>query len=115
MDPNEIEEHKHRFNNDPDCRLILLQATAGKYGHTLIGGEPVNDRCSTTIFFENSYSLDTRSQIEDRNHRWGQLNDSVLYIDLCGTSMDRNVIQALQRKESIFQTVFSLIKRAVPA
>lgn len=114
MEPSEIEAQKHRFNNDPNCRVILVQATAGRYGHTLIGGPEPNNRCATTIFFENSYSLDTRSQLEDRNHRFGQLADAVVYIDLCGTSMDRNVIRALQRKEAIFQTIFSLIKRSVP-
>jgi len=115
MDPAEIEAQKARFNNDPNCRVMLVQATAGKYGHTLIGGPEPSNRCATTIFFENSYSLDTRSQLEDRNHRFGQLADSVLYVDLCGTPLDRNVIRALQRKESIFQTIFSLIKRSVPA
>ena len=105
MDPAEIEAQKARFNNDPNCRIMLVQATAGKYGHTLIGGPEPGNRCATTIFFENSYSLDTRSQLEDRNHRFGQLADSVLYVDLCGTPLDRNVIRALQLKESIFQTI----------
>jgi SNF2 family DNA or RNA helicase len=114
MDPYEIETQKHRFNNDPNCRIMLVQATAGRYGHTLIGGPEPDNRCATTVFFENSYSLDTRSQLEDRNHRFGQLANAVVYIDLCGTSMDRNVIRALQRKEAIFQTIFSLIKRSVP-
>jgi hypothetical protein len=114
MDPAEIEAQKARFNNDSNCRIMLVQATAGKYGHSLIGGPEPSNRCATTIFFENSYSLDTRSQLEDRNHRFGQLADAVTYVDLCGTPLDRNVIRALQRKESIFQTIFSVIKRSVP-
>ena len=69
---------KDRFNMDPQCRVILLQADASKYGHTLLG-EQTNpaDRCSTMIFYQNSYSLDTRTQIEDRIHRIGQ-NDGCL-------------------------------------
>lgn len=114
MDPQQIEAEKFRFNNDPNCRIILVQAVAGKYGHTLVGGPEPNNRCATTIFFENSYSLDTRSQLEDRNHRYGQLADSVLYVDLCGTSMDRNVIRALQRKEGIYQAIMDHIKGATP-
>jgi SNF2 family DNA or RNA helicase len=114
MKPDEIDEEKRRFNDDPNCRVILVQERAGKYGHTLLG-QPGRDRCSTTIFFENSYSLDDRSQIEDRNHRRGQDANSVTYIDLCGTSMDRDVIRALQRKESIFKAIFAHIKKAVPA
>ena len=34
------------------------------------------------IFFENSYSADTRDQIEDRIHRRGQTGEYVLYIDM---------------------------------
>jgi len=113
MKPDEIDEQKRRFNDDSSCRVILVQERAGKYGHTLLGQSGA-DRCSTTIFFENSYSLDDRSQIEDRNHRRGQDANSVDYIDLCGTSMDRNVIRALQRKESIFKAIFAHIRKATP-
>ena len=35
MKPDEVEEQKARFNNDPECRIILLQCDAAKYGHTL--------------------------------------------------------------------------------
>lgn len=111
MTPEELDEQKRRFNDDPDCRVILVQERAGKYGHTLLG-QAGRDRCSTTIFFENSYSLDDRSQVEDRNHRRGQDADSVTYVDLCGTSMDKNVIRALQRKESIFKAIFNHLKAA---
>jgi hypothetical protein len=115
MKPDEIDEQVHKFNDDPSCRLILVQERAGKYGLTLLGDASPGNRCATTIFFENSYSLDDRAQIEDRNHRRGQDANSVTYIDLCGTSMDRNVIHALQRKESIFKAVFSHIRKAIPA
>jgi hypothetical protein len=64
--------------------------------------------------FENTYSLDDRSQIEDRIHRHGQTADSVLYVDICGTSLDRNAIRALQRKENVFQAVFSKIGKKEP-
>ena len=56
---------------------MLLQAEAGKYGHTLVGTP--DDPCATMIFFENSYSLDTRSQLEDRIHRMGAVAESCLY------------------------------------
>jgi SNF2 family DNA or RNA helicase len=113
LTPEELNAQKLKFNADSSCRIILVQERAGKFGHTLLGD--AHNRCATTIFFENSYSLDDRSQVEDRNHRRGQTAPSVLYIDLCGTSMDRNVIRALQRKEAIFQAVFKHIKKAVPA
>jgi SNF2 family DNA or RNA helicase len=106
MEPEEIQAQKDRFNNDSACRVILVQSRAGKYGHTLLGGENYLDRCSTMVFAENSYSLDDRSQIEDRIHRHGQTADSCLYVDLWGTELDRRITRALQAKESISQAVF---------
>jgi len=107
MSPEEIQFNKDRFNGDSECRVILVQSRAGKYGHTLLGGSDVGDRCSTMVFAENSYSLDDRSQIEDRIHRHGQKAGSCLYIDLWGTKLDHRITQALQAKESIAQAVFS--------
>jgi SNF2 family DNA or RNA helicase len=114
MKPEEIAEQKERFNTDPDCRVLLGQAEATKYGHTLLGGEDDRDHCSTMIFFENSYSLDTRTQVEDRIHRRGQRGENVLYIDLAGTELDRRVVRALQKKEDLYAAVFSKLKAAAP-
>jgi SNF2 family DNA or RNA helicase len=107
MTPEEITTQKGSFNDDPECRVILVQIRAGKYGHTLLGGQDADDKCSAMVFAENSYSLDDRSQIEDRIHRHGQTAESCLYIDLWGTRLDHRITQALQAKESIAQAVFS--------
>jgi len=61
------------------------------------------------IFFENTYSLDTRSQIEDRIHRMGTIAESCLYVDLSGSDIDERITRALQRKENMFQAVFPTI------
>jgi hypothetical protein len=61
------------------------------------------------IFYENTYSLDDRSQLEDRNHRIGQLGSGNMYADLIGTPLDKSAALALQRKESVFQSVFQHI------
>jgi len=98
---------KQRFE-DPDCRVILLQADAGKYGHTLVGTE--DDPCGTMLFFENTYSLDTRSQIEDRIHRMGTVAESCLYVDLSGSDIDERIARALQRKEAMFLSIFPDVK-----
>jgi SNF2 family DNA or RNA helicase len=110
MEPHEIQDAKDQFNNNPGCRIILVQSRAGKYGHTLLGGEG-NDHCSTMVFAENSYSLDDRSQIEDRIHRHGQTAESCLYVDVWGTTLDKRVIAALQAKENIAQAVFKFFGR----
>jgi hypothetical protein len=107
MSPEEITMQKHLFNTDPECRVILAQMRATKYGHTLLGGEDIDDRCSAMVFAENSYSLDDRSQIEDRIHRHGQTASSCLYVDVWGTDLDHRVTAALQAKENVAQAVFS--------
>ena len=115
MRPEETTEQKRRFNEDPNCRLMLGQCDAIKYGHTLLGGENPKDHCSTMIFFESSYSLDTRTQDEDRIYRRGQTGENVLYIDLSGTELDRRVVRALQKKEDLYDAVFSKLRVAEPA
>ena len=112
MTPEETEEQKARFNDDRDVRYMFLQTRASKYGHTLLGDQTDREHaCSTMIFYENSYSLDDRSQIEDRMHRHGQLQHITSYFDLSGTPLDRNCVAALQRKESVFQAVFADLRR----
>lgn len=111
MTDAEITAHRYNFNEDPNCRVILIQTTAGRYGHTLIGRNTTKERCSTMIFAENTWSLDTRSQLEDRMHRIGQKGASCLYIDMVGSSLDRRIVQALQQKQSIFDAVMQHIGR----
>ena len=115
MKPDEVEEQKTRFNNDPNCRIILAQCDAAKYGHTLLAGPAEEDRCRTMIFFENSYSADTRDQIEDRIHRRGQTGEYVLYVDLSGSELDRRIVRALQMKDALYRSVFKNLKVAEPA
>jgi SNF2 family DNA or RNA helicase len=115
MSSEDIEEQKRIFNNDKTSRVMFLQTDAAKYGHTLLGLQNREDHCSSQIFFETSYSLDARSQIEDRSHRYGQLGECMSYYDLYGTPLDRDVVKALQRKESVFQAVFNLIGKKGPA
>ena len=66
------------------------------------------------IFFENSYSADTRDQIEDRIHRRGQTGECVLYLDMSGSDLDRRIVKALQRKDALYQSVFRQLKSAAP-
>ena len=115
MKPDEVEEQKRIFNDNPDCRIVLAQCDAAKYGHTLLAGPAEEDRCRTMIFFENSYSADTRDQIEDRIHRRGQTGEYVLYVDLSGSDLDRRIVKALQRKDSLYRSVFKHLKEAAPA
>lgn len=110
MTEDEIRENKRIFNEDRSCRVICI-TKAAKYGHTLLGNQSDPEHaCADMIFYENTYALDDRSQLEDRSHRHGQKQDTMRYWDLVGTSLDKNAIRALQRKESVFQAVMKALK-----
>jgi SNF2 family DNA or RNA helicase len=106
----DMDEQRIRFNEDPACRVAVVQSATGSLGLTLLGagGE---DRCATTIFYENSYSLGTRRQAEDRNHRYGQ-DKPVVYIDLCCSPIDRAIIVALQKKNDLVAAVVDAVRVA---
>lgn len=89
---------KARFNGDPNCRVLIGQTKAVKYGHTLMGAP--GDPCSTVFMFENTYSLDDRSQLEERPQGAGQ-EFPVAVWDFVATTQDLAPIRALQLKEDV--------------
>jgi len=95
-------DEKDRFNNDPNCRVIIGQIRATKYGHMLMG-TPTHP-CLHTIFYENTYSLDDRSQCEERNRGVNQVGQTTI-IDLVSNDRDHAIAEALERKESVFTAV----------
>lgn len=106
----DFDAEKNRFNRDPLCRHVIMQTSVGAYGHTMLAGAGI-DRCATTIFFENTYSLEKREQMEDRNHRQGQ-DRGVSYFDLSCSPMDRKVIKALHAKKNMVAAIVDAVKTA---
>jgi len=106
-DGRQVDEEKRRFNEDSDCRVLIGQSQAIKYGHTLRGSQ--DDPCLDTIYFENSYSLDDRAQSEQRNQGEGQLA-AINIQDLCSSKVEQKVITALQRKEQIASVIMGYYK-----
>ena len=104
MTKDEIEEQKDRFNNG-DAKVFIAQVASGKYGLTLLGTADMP--CHTTIFFENTYSLNDRIQAEARCHRHGQ-HYPVTHIDLIGTPIDKKIIRALQKKLELASIIMEI-------
>lgn len=100
---------KARFNDDPECNVLVGQMKAIKYGHTLMGTR--EDPCLTSIYFENTYSLDDRAQTEERNQGEGQL-DAINIVDYWTSPVEREIVYALQRKEEIAQKIMGYYKEA---
>jgi SNF2-related domain len=103
----DVEGQKSKFNNDPSCRIMIAQGHAVKYGHTLMG--TVSDPCLATYFYENSYNLDTRAQVEERNQGEGQL-DAIHVVDFQSSPIEKAIIKALQRKEKIASVIMGYYK-----
>ena len=92
------EEEKHRFNNDPGCRVMIGQSTAIKYGHTLMGN--AGDPCLAVCFFENNYNLDDRLQSEERPQGEGQ-QGSIYIWDYYTNRLEEDIVRSLQEKKEI--------------
>jgi SNF2 family DNA or RNA helicase len=99
---NDTLEQKRRFNETEECRVIVCQAEAAKYGHELIG--TAKSPCLTAVYFEATYSLDTRSQSEAR-FMFGDRAMGWSIIDLYCTDLDYKVVKALQRKENVAASI----------
>lgn len=93
-----IEEEKLRFNTDPHCRVMIGQEVSLRYGHTLMGDQ--KNPCLTEVFVENNYSLNDRSQCEQRPQGSGQMG-VLSILDLFASQRAKEIVEALQRKEDV--------------
>lgn len=98
MTTEEIIDTKAKFNNaDLGYDILIGQESVLAYGHTLCGDR--DDRpCDSVIFYENSFSLLNRSQIESRPEKMGR-NKPISYYDIYTSDLDKEIIEALVRKE----------------
>jgi hypothetical protein len=100
----DVQAEKRRFNGDRTCRVVIGQEQAIKYGHTLMGNP--DDPCLSEIFYENNYSLNDRSQCEERPQGAGQVGAITIY-DLIAAPIDMNIVAALQDKEDVSAAVLN--------
>lgn len=90
-----------RFQDPKDpLRFFLGHTRTGGFGLTLT-------QSANTIYFSNNFSLETRMQSEDRNHRIGQ-SRSVTYVDLRSPgTIDDKIVRALRAKKDLAETLTS--------
>lgn len=109
MRRDEIEHQKALFNAVGGPQVMVLQVSAGREGHTLLGGQPGN-MCHTVCYYENNFNLGDRQQSEDRPHRWGQINP-VLYVDFVSSPIERHVVHSLQKKKDLVAYILDKKKK----
>lgn len=75
-------------------------------GHTRTGGFGLTlTRSANTVYFSNNFSLETRLQSEDRNHRIGQ-DRSVTYVDVRSRgTIDEKIVRVLRSKQDVAESL----------
>lgn len=102
MTTQAVEEAKARFQNDPECRVIVANLQAGGVGHTLTAASDV-------AFVEFPWTPALLDQAIDRAHRIGQ-TDSVtgwlLLADRDGEeTIDDEINALLEKKRAVVDAV----------
>lgn len=87
-----------RFQNDPDCRLIILNYKSGGTGLTLTAASRVG-------FIEFPWTYSDCEQAEDRAHRNGQKNAVNCYYFIGDNTIDRYMYNVIQTKKGIANEV----------
>lgn len=99
MNKQEVEDGKDRFQNDPECRIIVCNIAAGGVGHTLTAASDV-------LFIEYAWNYALMDQAISRAHRIGQ-KDTVTGWMLAATlpdgreTIDHEMIEVIEAKETI--------------
>jgi len=89
---------RETFQNDPRCKVIVCQITAGGIGITL-------HAANTAIFYSLTYKLDDYTQACDRIHRIGQ-DKPCLYLYLVArNTIDNEIFQTLRNKQRLADVV----------
>ena len=108
MDSDDLVNNKLRFNDNPDCRIIVVQEQAGCRGHTLLGGKG-KDRCNKMVFIENSFAYWMRAQMQDRNHRGAQDQECNIF-DIVTSPMDELALAIIKGKKDIADMLDKIVK-----
>lgn len=87
-----------RFQNDPECKLIILNYKSGGTGLTLTASSRVG-------FIEFPWTYSDCEQAEDRAHRNGQKNAVNCYYFLGDKTIDEYMYKVIQTKKDIANEV----------
>lgn len=99
----EKQENIDRFNNNPNCRVIIANQGAGGTGVNLTAS-------NYSIYFTRSFKLEHDLQSEARNYRGGQ-NRKVTRIDLVTpNSIDESILLALEDKKKMADDILDTSK-----
>ena len=99
---------KELFATSSSIRYFVGSPASGGVGLDGLQGE-----CDTVIYYTNSDNALHRWQSEDRTHRIGTFKTVTYYDLICENSVDRRIIAALKRKQSLQELTLSEIRSAI--
>jgi SNF2 family DNA or RNA helicase len=88
------QEYVDRFQNDPDCKLIVLNIRAGGVGLTLTAA-------SNVAFIELDWTPAAHDQAEDRCHRIGQTDAVNVWYLLADNTIDMEINALIDQKRAV--------------
>lgn len=98
------QENVQRFNEDPQCRVLIGHPGSGGIGINLVAA-------SYSIFYSRNFSLEQDLQAEARNHRGGsEIHAKITRINLVGKgTIDEVITAALAQKMTISDKILKKI------
>ena len=108
MKGEDITAQKLKFNDDPDCRVLVAQITASNKGHTLLG-QRGSDRCSRMVYHDLSFNYIEKEQMNDRIHRSEQ-DQTCMYYHLSLSPIDEAQTTAHDRKANLVSVVVDAVR-----
>jgi len=95
-----------KFQNDPECRVIIANPKAGGVGVNLTAA-------SYMTYYSRDFSLESDLQSEARNYRGGsEIHEKITRIDLVATgTIDEVILEALEAKLDLATSILDLRTR----
>ena len=92
------QENIDKFQNDPECKLMVASLGAGGIGITLTAA-------STVAFMEFGWNPAVHDQAEDRCHRIGQKDSVNCYYFYGEDTIDEDILELIENKRKVTQAV----------
>jgi len=92
----------NKFKNN-DVRYLIAHPKSAGHGLTFIN-------CSTMVFYSLDYSYESHAQARERIHRIGQKNSCLYLYIIAKDSIDGQLLQVLQKKQSLQDIVYAIVR-----